>query len=250
MSTAAQKNIAAMLDKKSLVFGHRGAKAYAPMNTMPAFELALEQGAVGVELDVHLTRDGHVVIVHDFTVDRTSNGSGHVGDFTLEEIRQLDAGAWFDARFKGVQIPTLDEVFQQFGRDLTFNVEIKYESETSNGIEYAVRDLIYQHNMQTRVIVSSFHAGMLQWFRAIDTEIPLGYLTMSGNIDEYLSLDCEAYHPHHELIDAQYVARANAQGRFVNTWTVNDPQRAKALFGMGVNVVITDQPDVILAANS
>lgn len=250
MITAAQENIARMLEAKSLVFGHRGAKAYAPMNTIPAFELALEQGAVGIELDVHLTRDGQVVIVHDFTVDRTSNGSGQVGDFTLEQIRKLDAGAWFDARFKGVQIPTLDEVFQQFGRDLYFNVEIKYEAETSNRIEYAVRDLIYQHKLQSKVVVSSFHPGMLEWFRAIDTEIPLGFLTMSGNIDEYAALDCEAYHPHCQVIDAAYMARATAQGRFVNTWTVNDPQQAKALFELGVKVVITDQPDVILAANS
>jgi len=247
LTTQAYKNLAQMVEGKKLVFGHRGAKAYAPMNTLPAFELALEQGAEGVELDVHLTKDGQLVIVHDFSVDRTSNGSGLVADFTLEEIQSLDAGAWFDARFKGVRIPTLDEVFEQFGQDLLFNVEIKYEAEQSNGIEYAVRDLIIKHNMQSRVVVSSFHPGMLQWFRAIDQEIPLGFLTMSGNIEEYAALDCEAYHPYDPLIDDAYVRTATAQNRFVNTWTVNDPARAKQLFDLGVNVVITDQPDVIRA---
>ena len=97
---------------QTLVFGHRGAKAYAPMNTIPSFELALAQGADGIELDVRLTRDGELVLMHDDSVDATTNGSGRVADLTLAEIQSLDAGAWFGEAFRGTRAPTLDEVFQ------------------------------------------------------------------------------------------------------------------------------------------
>ena len=110
---------------KLLVFGHRGARAYAPMNTIPSFELALKQGADGVKLDVRLTRDGEMVILHNETVDETSDGTGHVEDLMLAEIKALDAGAWFNPAFKGTRIPTLDEVFEAIGKRRRINVEIK-----------------------------------------------------------------------------------------------------------------------------
>src|SRR5258708_40094259 len=104
--------IQAMYANGPLVFGHRGAKAYTPMNTIPSFELAATQGAHGVELDVHRSKDGYPVIVHNFSVDETTNGTGCVTAMTLSELKALDAGSWFSPQFKGVTIPTLDEVFE------------------------------------------------------------------------------------------------------------------------------------------
>ncbi|MBC7809703.1 MAG: glycerophosphodiester phosphodiesterase, partial [Burkholderiales bacterium] len=146
-----------MFDGQTLVFGHRGAKAYAPMNTLPAYELAAEQGAHGIELDVHRSKDGYAVIVHDFKVDATSDGKGLVTEMTLAQLKRLDAGAWFDPKFAGTRIPTLDEVFESVGQRLFVNVEIKSDSLETDGVEQVVADCITRHNMQSRVIVSSFN---------------------------------------------------------------------------------------------
>nr|MCU0514644.1 glycerophosphodiester phosphodiesterase [Anaerolineae bacterium] len=142
---------------QTLVFGHRGAKAYAPMNTLPAFELAATQGAHGIELDVHRSRDGYPVIVHDFTVDHTTDGRGLVTALTLAELKALDAGSWFSPAFAGTRIPTLDEVFAAVGQRLYINVEIKAAHEDSDGVEQVVADCIVRHAMQRRVLVSSFN---------------------------------------------------------------------------------------------
>lgn len=101
---------------RTLVWGHRGARAYAPMNTIPSFELALKQGADGVELDTHLTKDGYLIVLHDFTVDSTTNGKGLAKDMMLKEIKALDAGSSFSSEYAGTQIPTLDEVFEAIGK--------------------------------------------------------------------------------------------------------------------------------------
>jgi glycerophosphoryl diester phosphodiesterase len=248
----AHEIIDAMYAGDTLVFGHRGAKAYAPMNTLPAFELAAEQGAQGIELDVHRSKDGHPVIVHDFSVDATSDGQGLVVEKTLAELKALDAGAWFDARFAGTRIPTLDEVFEAVGARLFVNVEIKSESVETDGVEDVVAACIARHNMGARVIVSSFNPLTLHRFRAIAPDVPVGFLYYPGSPDDVLNLlgdlPYEAYHPYHEIITPELVAEYAAQGRVLNTWTVNDPARAVALRDLGVRGIITDNPDTVLAA--
>lgn len=237
---------------RTLIFGHRGASAYAPMNTLEAFELAVVQGADGIELDVHRSLDGHVVVLHDFAVDETTDGSGSVQDFTLEELKMLDAGSWFDDRFTGAKVPTLDEVFEAVGQQVYINVEIKSVSVSSEGLEEAVADCINRHNMQKRVIVSSFNPLALIRFRKVTPDVPLGYLyapdfpTMPFDIINKLTY--EANHPYHEMIDERYVASAKERGYRINTWTVNDPVRAVELCDLGVDMLITDKPDVIIDA--
>ncbi|MDX2163208.1 MAG: glycerophosphodiester phosphodiesterase family protein [bacterium] len=244
--------IEAMYGDQTLVFGHRGAKAYAPMNTLPAFELAAEQGAHGIELDVHRSKDGHAVIVHDFVVDATSDGTGLVVEKTLAELKALDAGAWFDARFTGTRIPTLDEVFEAVGKRLFVNVEIKSETVDTDGVEQVVADCIRRHNMETRVILSSFNPRTLQRFRAILPEVPVGFLydpeSPAEVWDIIAGMDYEAYHPNHTLITPEMVDEYALDGRLINTWTVNDPDRAVALHEMGVRGIISDAPDTILKA--
>jgi glycerophosphoryl diester phosphodiesterase len=250
----AHEIIAAMYDGQALVFGHRGAKAYAPMNTIPAFELAMQQGAHGVELDVHRSKDGYPVILHDFEIDETTNGSGHITAMTLAELKALDAGSWFSAAYAGVQIPTLDEVFEAVGRQIFVNVEIKSESVETDGVEQVVADCIRRHNMQQRVLLSSFNPMTLMRFRALLPAVPVGFLFEEEYVFEARSamndsgFTYEAYHPHHPLIDEALVAAHKAAGRIINTWTVNDPQRAVELVKLGVSGIITDNPDTVLAA--
>jgi glycerophosphoryl diester phosphodiesterase len=249
-----QSILDAMYKNRTLIFGHRGASAYAPMNTIPAYELAAEQGADGIELDVHRSKDGHAVIVHDFTVDHTTDGSGRVDQKTLAELKTLDAGAWFGRNFKGACIPTLDEVFEAVGKRLFVNVEIKSESLTTDGVEQVVADVIVRHDMQQRVILSSFNPLTLQRFRAILPDVPIGFLyapNMPVDVQalmRQIGLPHEARHPYYGMVDSAYVAWAKGEGYRVNTWTVNDPAHAVELCNIGVDGIITDKPDVILKA--
>jgi glycerophosphoryl diester phosphodiesterase len=225
------------------------------MNTLPAFELAAEQGADGIELDVQLSKDGAAVVIHDFSVDATTNGTGAVSALTLDELKSLDAGAWFGQRFRGTPIPTLEEVFEAFGDRLIINVEIKWFSPEDNGIERVVANEIMRYGLQERVIVSSFNPIVLKRFRAILPNVPLGYLTstqtMQANTQPIVMMsDFEVQHPHHEMIDARRVDWAQENGHYLNAWTVNEPERARQLLLLGVNGIITDKPDIILKALS
>lgn len=235
---------------RTLVWGHRGARAYAPMNTVPSFELALKQGADGVELDTHLSKDGKLIVLHDFTVDSTTNGKGLAKDKTLAELKELDAGSSFSAEYAGTQIPTLDEVFEAVGKKLFINVEIKSETQETDGVEQAVADCIIKHGLTNSVIVSSFNPLALKRFRAILPAVPIGYLyEPEHNFSQMMEgFPHEARHPQHTMIDAAYMDWAKTNNFRVNTWTVNDPERAKALKQLGVDAIITDKPDVIIEA--
>ena len=233
----------------TLIFGHRGAMAHAPMNTMASFQAALEQGADGIELDAQLSQDGQIIVLHDRTVDATTDGQGAVADLTLPQLKALDAGAWFDAAFAGETIPTLDEVFAAFGASLLINVEIKCDSAEAAEAAGAVADCIERYACSGRVIVSSFNPLALRRLHAIAPDILIGCLYESAAAEPQPGdFPGEALHPKHVLIDAAYMDRARAQGYYVNTWTVNDPQRALALKRLGVNAIITDDPAAIIAA--
>jgi glycerophosphoryl diester phosphodiesterase len=245
---SAQTIIEAMYTCPPLVFGHRGAKAYAPMNTLPAFELAAAQGAQGIELDVHFSQDRRLVVLHDYTVDATTDGSGYAAALPLSELKMLDAGSWFAPEFAGTRIPTLDEVFEAVGERLLINVEIKSESVEPTGLEEAVADCIRRHDLQKRVLVSSFNVLALRRFRTIVPDVPLGYLYAQISVAGLEEAVFEAYHPHFERINPELVEQARRHRKFVNAWTVNDPARAIELCRMGVHGIITDNPDTVLAA--
>lgn len=242
----------AFYNRVPLVFGHRGARAYAPMNTIASFELALAQGADGVELDVRLTRDGEMVIMHDDRIDATTDGEGFVHDFTLAEIQALDAGSWFNDSFRGARVPTLDEVFEVIGKRTRINVEIKAETADETEIEAKVADAIRRHKLSHSIIVSSFNPLTLGRFRAVMPEVPIGFLYAPDTppilFDLIAELPHEARNPYYEQIDAELMAWAKREGYRVNTWTVNDPAKAVELTAMGVDCIITDNPDTILAA--
>lgn len=242
----------AMYDHTPLIFGHSGAQAYAPSNTLPAFELVVRHGAPGTELDVNRTRDGYPVVLHDFTVDSTTNGTGRVTEMTLAEVKALDAGSWFGPEFAGVQIPTLDEVFEAVGKQLFINVEVKYLPQESEGLEQIVVDCIRRHAMEDRVIISSFSPVALRNIRDLMPDLPLGFLYGKDSPEIIYELikdvPVEALHPEAFLIDAALVEKAHKEGQRVNAWTVNDTAEAKRLADLGVDAIITDVPDQLLAA--
>ncbi len=240
------------MSNRPLVIGHRGASAYAPMNTIPAFELAADQGADGIEFDVWLSKDGVPVILHDFEVDATTNGHGRICDMTLSALKQLDAGSWKSSAYADTRIPTLEEVFSALGeRFKLINVEIKSDDAMIAGVEAAVLSVIQRHRMQERIIVSSFDPRVLQRFAAIAPDIQIGFLEWEGTPPEAYGLAKlvrhEALHPHHTQVDEGYMRRAKDVGRKVNTWTVNDTAEALRLQRLGVDAIITDMPDVMLA---
>lgn len=236
----------ALQTNETAVFAHRGASAFAPQNTLAAFELAAQQGAHGIELDVHLTRDHQLVVIHDATVDTTTDGQGAVAQMRLAQLKKLDAGAWFSPQFANERIPTLDEVFAAVGDRLFVNVEVK---SAAPGIENAVADCIRQHQLESRVLVSSFDADVLRRLRAC-TDVPLGYLFGIASQSQLAEMAnfCAALHPWHERVDADLLQQARAAGCLVNVWTVNDPLRACQLRALGVNSLITDHPAAVLTA--
>ena len=239
----------AYAERQPLVFGHRGAMASAPMNTLAAFQLAVDQGADGVELDVHLSQDSQVIVLHDFTVEATTDGRGAASDLMLSELKQLDAGAWFADEFAGERIPTLDEVFAAFANKLYFNVELKSRSGDRDTLAVAVVDCIRRHGLTEQTLVSSFDDRLLQRFRAFCPDVAMGYLLgrdqPSALMDE---VPHQARHPWHDFIDAAYMRWARDAGYLVNAWTVNDAQRIRTLKELGVNGIITDSPAAAIDA--
>lgn len=234
----------------TLVFGHRGACAYTPENTIPSFLQALEMGVHGVELDVHLSKDGIPVVIHDESLDKTTNGRGLVVEKTLAELKALDAGSHKGAEFAGIQIPTLDEVFEALAGRIAVNVEVKA---ATAGIEQSVADCIARHGMNNKVIVSSFNPQVLKRFAESQKHLKLGFLIDPMEEGEQIkiwmsSIPHYARHPHYMTIDAAYVRVAHQFGYRVNVWTVNDVDHAVNLAEMGVDCIMTDTPDVMLKA--
>ncbi|MDY7040456.1 MAG: glycerophosphodiester phosphodiesterase family protein, partial [Chloroflexota bacterium] len=216
--------------RRALNFAHRGASAQAPPNTLSAFRLAAELKADGVELDVQLSRDGEAVVIHDFMVDATTNGSGPVAEKTLAELQALDAGSWFDAAFAGEHIPALQEVMDAVGHRLLLNIEIKLPFTLANaGLEAEVVRLIEDNELLDRVIVSSFHPLALRRVKSLNRRIPTGLL-YAHDLPIYLRrawlaplAPHEARHPDFTMVTPAYVQAMKARGYRINVWTVDDP---------------------------
>lgn len=248
-----------------LILGHRGASAYAPENTIAAFQLARQLGADGIELDVQLTRDKLPVIIHDDTVDRTTNGKGRVCDLTLAELKRLDAGAWKGEQYRGETIPTLAEVFEALKDWLNptagqspclINVELKTERLVTDGLEAVALDVIARSGVGERILLSSFSPLALHNAKKINPRLPRGLL-YDNSMPIHLRRAWlrfwaapQAMHPEHPMIDAAYMEWAKQRGLEVNTWTVDDPGEAHRLASLGVHALITNKPDILRQAFS
>lgn len=235
---------------KPLVLGHRGASAYAPENTLASFNLAFEMGADGIELDVTLARDGVPVVIHDDTVDRTTNGQGAIKSMTLAEVKQLDASFKFE-KFRGEKIPTLAEVLKSVGKRGIVNIELKSATLQTDGIEAATLAVIEETGTAEHVLISSFNPFALYRMAQLDPRLPRGLL-YADDMPLYLRrawlrplAQPTAMHPKHTMVTDRLVAWAHRKGYKVNVWTVDDPGEAKHLADLGVDSVMTNKPDVI-----
>ena len=180
--------------RKPLIIAHRGACSYSPENTMAAFGLALEQNADGIELDAKLSRDGQVVVIHDQTVDRTTNGTGKVRDLTLSELQKLDAGSRFSNEFKGEKIPSLEEVLRGFGTRFLINVELTSYTTPGDLLPEKVARLIKNSGVKENIIFSSFHPVVLHRIMTLMPEVPAGLLTGEGWLNGGIHLSGIGYH--------------------------------------------------------
>jgi glycerophosphoryl diester phosphodiesterase len=231
-----------------VIFAHRGASAHAPENTLAAFELALSHGADGIELDAKLSADGSVIVIHDPTVDRTTNGTGKVKDLTLADLRSLDAGTSFSDHFTAEKIPLLEEVFDSLGKRLFINVELTNYNTPRDHLVESVCMLVKKHNLQTRVMFSSFYATNLSKAQGYLPEVPCGFLAYPSLLGAWARSfgfafgKYAALHPYLSDVTPQQVQRAHRLKSRVHVWTVNAEADMRRLFGWGVDGIFTDDP--------
>ncbi len=227
------------------IWAHRGASADAPENTMPAFQLAIEQGVDGFELDVQRSADGVLVVCHDETIDRTSDGSGAIADLRLAELRRHDFSNGHTG-FGRVQIPTLAEVLDLVrGSGAVVNIELKNSVVRYAGMEAQVDALVNQFGLGDQVWLSSFNHQSLAVLAGLGSRVPRAALYIEQLVQPWryaAGFGASALHPHLLAVDAELVASAHAAGMRVHPWTVDDPRAITELAALGVDAVITNLP--------
>jgi glycerophosphoryl diester phosphodiesterase len=236
--------------RKPMIIAHRGASAYAPENTMVSFKRALEMGAEGIELDVHLTADGYMAVIHDGKVDRTSSGKGWVKDMTLSQLRELDFGSWFSPEFKGERIPVLEDIMELLkNRNVLLNIEAKSGPIIYHGLEEKLSKIIHDYGMTDRVIVSSFNHYSLVHLKSISPDIKIGLLYEAGLYEPWdyaKKLDAYAIHPLFYNAVPEIVEGCRKHGVAVNPFTVDQPELIRKVAAAGVDGIITNVPDIAL----
>lgn len=230
-------------------FAHRGFSGKYPENTMLAFKKAVEAGADGIELDVQLTKDGEVVIIHDEKVDRTTNGAGNVRDFTLAELRKLDASYIYTGKMDVNPVPTFEE-YCEWVKDLPIvtNIELKTGVYPYPGIEAKVWKILQKYNLQDKVIISSFNHYSILQMRKLAPQLQYGLLTESWLVNPGVyveSVGVECYHPYYGSLTEETVAEVKSHNIAINTYTVNDAAEVKRLNALGIDIVIGNFPDMV-----
>jgi glycerophosphoryl diester phosphodiesterase len=236
---------------RPLIGAHRGASGEAPENTLAAFDLAVEQGAELLECDVHRSSDGHLMVQHDFSLNRTAGRDGMIGELSFEELRRCDAGAWRGEQWHGQPLPTLDEVLSRYGDALLINVEIKVDRQPYPQIEDLVARAVRMHNLYDRVVVSSFHLGTIERMRRIDPLVRTGLLA-DWRPDEAIlhahEVGALAVHLESPLITLPRLRQAQRWGLEVVAWTVDDVIEMVRLIDLrgqddrGVAAIISNYP--------
>ncbi len=245
-----------MTIKKPRIIAHRGASGYAPENTIAAFDKAIELGADMIELDVHLTKDRVVVVLHDETLDRTTNKTGLVKSYNWDEIKDTDAGSWKGEEFKDEKLPTLDEAIKHINSKAKLLIEIKDGGDFYPGLEKAVWEVVKANDAQSWCEVQSFSQDAVEIFNSLNTGLPL-YKLVVGNIpvlplhiDNGLksgsALRYKEYtgvNPNKKFAKKRIVRKIHNRGQKIFVWTVNKEEDMKHLADIGVDGIITNYPD-------
>ncbi|WP_082233217.1 glycerophosphodiester phosphodiesterase [Halobacillus massiliensis] len=252
LSTASAEEVKNKDRKQTLNIAHRGASGYAPENTIAAFDKAFEMKADMFEVDVQMSKDGELVLIHDTTVDRTTDGSGQVGDFTYEELQELDAGSWFSEEFSGEEIPTLGEVLDKYRGKIGILIELK-SPELYPELEEKVAEELRERNLDkpknNKIIVQSFNHDSVKEMHELLPSIPLGVLLGNTKVtDEQLTefaSYAEYFNPNKSMITKEFVDRLHSFGLKTQPYTVRDKESADFLMKAGVDGIITDFPDYV-----
>jgi glycerophosphoryl diester phosphodiesterase len=237
-------------NRKPWIIAHRGYRANYPENTLIAFAAALNVGVDMIELDVMLTKDRKMVVIHDADLDRTTNGRGPVASHTLEALRQLDAGSWFDARFGRARLPTLEEVFEAVNERVALNIEIKrsaYEPHNPpDAVERQVVELVREKGRMESVLVSSF-----EW-RALESIVKMGegpaiallsrYPDEDNHLETCMNLGAFSWHPSYLAVKREHVGEMHDAGILVFPYNADTPEDIERMLDMGVDGVITSDP--------
>ncbi len=231
-----------------VIFAHRGASKYAPENTMAAFRLALQQGAEAIELDAKLSADGEVVVIHDLTVDRTTNAKGLVSEFRASDFQKMDAGGHFSEQYRGEAVPTLRQVFEELGEKVYINVELTNYATPRDSLPEKVAQLVKEYHLEEWVLFSSFNPVNLLRIKRLLPECPLAILALEGSAGwlarSFVGRWFAPHILHPNLRDAneRLIRSEHARKRRVHVWTVNEPQEIRRLFLQGVDGIFTDDP--------
>ncbi|MBA9073717.1 glycerophosphoryl diester phosphodiesterase [Flavobacterium gossypii] len=227
--------------KKTLNIGHRGAKGHEPENTLPSFQKALDLNVDGIELDVHVCKTGELIVIHDFTVDRTTNGSGTVSELTLSEIKAL--------RINGhIEVPTLEEVLELVGKKCLINIELKGRH-TAKPVSHLIEKYILEKEYKYEdFIVSSFQREELEMMYLINPKVHLGVLSQASvtqALEWATAFSAKAIHPHFSLLTEENVQKTQEQGFKIYTWTINETEDIERIKTYNIDGIITDFPERI-----
>lgn len=239
---------------------HRGASAYAPEHTIAAYEMGEKMHGDYIELDLQMTKDGHLIAMHDVTLDRTTDGTGSVKDYTLNEIKQLDAGSWFNekypyaskAEYEGLKVPTLEEVFKKFGKNNSYYIETK-SPDVYPGMEKELLRLVEKYKInKNKLLVQSFSPQSLKVMNELDPTIKLVQLISykaNAEITDAEIREIKQYAmgigPNHTYLNEEYVQKVVNSGLELHPYTVNDKERMKQLINWGVTGMFTNHPDLL-----
>ncbi|MFB3169577.1 glycerophosphodiester phosphodiesterase family protein [Neobacillus sp. 179-C4.2 HS] len=232
---------------------HRGATGYAPENTIAAFDKGVEMKADYIEIDVQRSKDGELVIIHDNTVDRTTDGTGYVKDLTFEQIRSLDAGSWKGEQFTGEKIPTFDEILDRYHGKTGILIELK-SPELYPGIEGQVAQKLKERNLDKpqneKIIIQSFNFESMKITNSLLPKVPIGVLTSNRAhtteqaLKEF-STYADYFNPSYGIVSKELVDQVHSLGMKIQSWTVRSHEAAQFLLDMNVDGIITDYPDYV-----
>jgi glycerophosphoryl diester phosphodiesterase len=248
-----------------IIIGHRGASAYAPEHTIASYEMATQLGADYIEIDLQMTKDGKLAAMHDQTVDRTTDRSGAVQSYTLEELQQLDAGSWFnlehpgyaDPAYSRLKVPSLEEIFQHFGSSVNYYIETK-SPDLYPGMEEELLRLLHDYGLigskkdNARVIIQSFSSKSLKRIHREEPDIPLIQLISYKKPAELTDHDLKRWQkyaagigPNYNMIDEEYVKKARENGLLVHPYTINKQNEMEEGVAWGITGAFTDFSDTL-----
>ena len=244
-------------DDHPIIIAHRGGAKLAPENTLASFKNAIEIGVDMIEIDVHFSKDSEIIVIHDKSLDRTTNGNGEIKTLTLDEIKKYDAGSWFSEDYKNEKVPTLTEVIQTINGQCKLLIEIKDGDEKYPGLEKKIVETVKEHNAEPWVVVQSFNKNSILRIKEMYPDLITYYLLGRNFNDFYAELSeqirtgkpvenkFDGIAPHYSALDTKKVDLLHKAGFDIFTFTVNKPADMQNVIELGVDGIITDSPDIL-----